>query len=619
MKLKLQLLSLPCSKALFAVLLLVQFTWIVPARAQESAAVQIFDTGSSSPSPLSAAALSKRTNWKLVPEDKTDYRFKGDIFLLNGKIAVAVRRKARGAEVYSIDPKGFTQRAELVPLGKSASAGFSRAKLIENNPGTATIDITSKSSKGELLTIGYQLKQGQVFIQTEPRSGATALRVEAPCRFAVLPDFFADDIVVDATALPVAETELPSENFLLHMLDDGGAILMTLWHPAKDDVRITLSGEEKLRRITGSETQYAPGGKLWVAVMSAPGIWHRRDITSEDGNKILHLDWKAPYLAHWRVDWQRDDKLIDSWEMLTQKPDGEYVKHGWYGQPESFGNIDWLKQGRERWTTVLGSFLYPCWLDKNGEGYLQPLKKRVRFEGPALIYPINRLDSTPLEEFTIVDLMRATLGVGPCEYILDVEGQKKTYQGRPTCASRTILDNIYTSKEQKAKRDEVLKTLDEVIAFVRHIRGRIGDYVVFGQETITWLEQQKQTHPELATTLTALQDTARRIDEYVERRKAGIKTPERATQLVDDFRTTLVDYEADDAVAKCKKITVAVVDIGGNQDELVGECRMVVKKLRQQSAMAMAIDPRMATVSRELRRRTQQMLRNPTSYEAPRH
>jgi hypothetical protein len=61
------------------------------------------------------------------------------------------------------------------------------------------------------------------------------------------------------------------------------------------------------------------------------------------------------------------------------------------------------------------------------------------------------------------------------------------------------------------------------------------------------------------------------------------------------------------------------VDIGGNQDELVGECRMVVKMLRQQAALLMAAEPSLAPVAREVRRRTQQMLRNPASYEAPRH
>ena len=48
-----------------------------------------------------------------------------------------------------------------------------------------------------------------------------------------------------------------------------------------------------------------------------------------------------------------------------------------------------------------------------GRAFLQPLKKPGNFEGPAIIYPLNRVAETPLDAFTVVDLMRATLGVGP--------------------------------------------------------------------------------------------------------------------------------------------------------------------------------------------------------------
>ena len=579
---------------------------------------RLFDTGTSATEPLASGAFAQTGKWTALPEDKSDYHFKGDAVLSNDRLAIVLRRRGRGAEVYANGPKGLVMRTELVAVGTSPATALTAFKVIENTQGGVAVDATYQT-KGGAITLGYELKLGQVFVQTLPRANAVALQVLAPARFAVLPDFFADDIVADATTLTVAETELPSENFLLHLVGDGDAIVMPVWHPAQEDVRITLTGQDQARTIASSEIRYAPGGKIAVAVLSAPGIWHQLNIAREDANQILELQWKAPYAAHWRVDWRRDDQLIDSWEMLTQKPDGEYVKHGWYGQPESFGNVDWLKTGRGSWTTVLGSFMYPCWLDKDGIGSLQPLKKGVHFLGPAIIYPINRIESTPLEEFTIVDIMRATLGVGPCEYVLDVEGQKKTFQGRPTCASRTILDNIYGSKEQKAKHDEVEKTLDEVIAFVRHIRGRIESYVTFSHETIAWLETQKTAQPASADTLTAMQTTLRKIDDYVARRKDGLKTPEFAAKLVDDFRANLVDYTGEDAQAKCKKITAALVDIGGNQDELVGECRMVVKNLRQQAALAMAADPHLAPVARELRHRTQQMLRNPTSYEAPRH
>jgi hypothetical protein len=587
--------------------------------AQAPPAVQLFDTRSASSIALTSGTLATRDTWRLLPEDQTRHAFQGDVVVSNGKLAFVLRRQGRGAEVYAATPKGWVMRAELVPVAGAPAASLSEVRISENDSSRVAVDAAFSTAGGAPLTLGYELKVGQIFVETQPRSGATALRVVAPSRFAVLPDFFADDIVVDAAELPVASAELPGDNFLLHLQGEGEALVMAVWHPAKDDVRITLAGQGAARTLTGSEIAYGTGGRIWIAVLDGPGTWHRRDIAADDGGKILRLDWRAPYAAHWRVDWQRDDRLNDSWEMLTQQPDGHYVKHGWYGQPESFGNVDWQQGGRGRWTTVLGGFQYPCWVDLDGTGYLQPLKKGVRFLGPALLYPINRLEATPLETFTVVDVMRATLGVGPCEYILDVEGQKKTYQGRPTCASRTILDNIYQKKQQKQKRAEVLQTLDEVIAFMRHIRGRIENYTAFGHEVVALLEAEKKAQPELAGLLTELQDITRKMDSYRARRADGIKTPEFATRLVTDFRTTLVDCEGDDALAQCKKLTAAMVDIGGHQDELVGECRMVVKILRQRAALTMAGDPRLAPVSKELRRRTQQMLRSPASYEAPRH
>ena len=129
----------------------------------------------------------------------------------------------------------------------------------------------------------------------------------------------------------------------------------------------------------------------------------------------------------------------------------------------------------------------------------------------------------------------------------------------------------------------------------------------------------KKIHRELAEPLAEMETITRTIDEYLAKRKAEIKTPEYAVNLVEQFRTELIDYEGKDALEKCKRITADLVQIGGNQDELVGECRMAVKILRQQAGLMMATDSRMADIAKEVRRRTQEMLRNPVSYEAPRH
>jgi len=594
-------------------LLLAALAFVSPGRAA-AAAVSLFDTGAPLPTTLSGGALSSRTGWTEVREDDVTHRFKGDAVFMNGRIACVLRRGARGAEIYSIGPAGAAKRAVLAPASGANAGRLSSFKIVENNPGAGAADVAFAAADGKTLTLRYELKVGQPFVQTEARGGATSLRVEAPCRFAVMPDFFADDIVIDAAELSVAEAELPSDNFLLHLLPDGQAIVMTVVKTSEEDIRVTLSGQGDKRMIGRSELHYGKDGKIWVGVLTGPAIWHKQEVAREQAGVVVRTDWKTPFPAQWRIDWRREENLTDSWEMITERPDGSFTKHGLFGEPET------IPADRKRWTTVLGWFNYPCWVDKSGQGYLEPLKKpALRFQGPAIVYPISRTSATALDTFTVADIMRNTLGVGPCEYILDVEGQQSERKGRATCSVRDTLNPIYDAKQQKQRKAEIEKALEDVMLFIRHIRGRIEGYVAFGHETLAYLAEQKKAHPELAERLGELETLAGAMDAKVAARKDKIKTPDRAAEMVAEFRKTVLDYEGDDAPARCRRFTEGWVEIGGNQDELVGECRWAVKLLRQRAGLLMATDPRVAEVAKGIRRRSQLVLRNPANHEGARH
>ncbi|MCX5673828.1 MAG: hypothetical protein NTX87_02370, partial [Planctomycetota bacterium] len=181
------------------------------------------------------------------------------------------------------------------------------------------------------------------------------------------------------------------------------------------------------------------------------------------------------------------------------------------------------------------------------------------------------------------------------------------------------LRPIYQARQQKAKRAEIERALDEVMAFVRHIRGRIELYVDFGHKTEAYLQEQKKAHPELAGFAADMEPLCKAIDGYVDKRSNEIKNVDYTQAMVDDFRKTMIDYDGADAYEKCKKFTEDLVRIGGSQDELVGECRMAVKIIRQRAGLAMALDPRVATAATEIRRRSQEVLRNPAGHESARH
>jgi hypothetical protein len=485
--------------------------------------------------------------------------------------------------------------------------------IAENSRAAACLQIAYRTTEGADVEAKFRLRRGGIALEVEPLAGAERLQVECPGRFLVLPDFFADDIVIDAEKVPLSTIDVPSENFLLHLTGQEDAIGVSVFENRKQDAKAMLAEQGK-RAVVGSEIGF-DGKKVWVTVLERPGIWHGVAVNGDDAGKVLPLGWQMPFPAQWRVDLTKSDGLNDSWEMLLPSPDDGYIKPTWMGRGEEHLNAE-----RKRWNTVLGWYPYPCWSDPDGRGYLQPIKHaKLQFEGPAVLYPVNRVDRTPLDAYTLVDIMRNTLGVGPCEYILDLEGQKAEYRGRATCSVRDELTRIYGKGEQKQKHDEVEKILDDGLIFVKHIRGRIERYVDFGHQIRAYLAEQKRAHPEVEQPLAELKKFTAEIDARVAARADKIQNPAHVAGMNAEFRKNVLDYDGPDALGRARKYALALVQIGDNQDELSGECRWVVKGLRQRAGMLLATEPRLAPIVTEIRARTQEVLRNPASHEGPRH
>jgi hypothetical protein len=577
------------------------------------AGVAVFDLPAHIDQPLTAEALGKRDGWTRIAKEDGAHAFTGDAVLMNSRMAMVFRANGPGAEVYSIEPQRIVKRSVIAP---AAGDGLLLAgvKILQNGSSSGTIEASFKAADGKMLTMGYALRRGQPFVQVMPGETSGAVRVVSQSRFAVMPDFFADDIVVDARALPPDNAELPSDSFLMNLLGDGEAVQMAVWTNRQEEASVGLSGKGAERHIDYTDIPCGKGEKVWIALLSAPGIWHEQDISRSDAGHIVTMDWKPPMPAIWRVDWRKDDQLADSWEMLNERSDGKFTKQ------RLVGSIDTLPADRKRWNTVLGTFSYPCWIGNDGTASLQPLKSHVlHFDGPAVIYPLGRVGTTPLDQFSVVDIVRATLGVGPCEYILDLEGQQGQYKGRATCANRDTLNPIYEKGEQTARKQEVETSLSDVVIFIRHIRSRIEIYRAFGHDMSSYLAQQKQTHPELAEPLDQLDALAKVIDTRIAARAGKIKTPDEAAAMVEAYRQGDMNDTGPDAFDKCKAFTESIVEIGDNQDELSGECRLAVKILRQRAGMLQATDPRLAEVVKEIRTRTQAVLRNPANHESAGH
>jgi hypothetical protein len=580
-------------------------------------AIAVWDTALHSAEPLTSAMLTTRRGWNQVPAPDTPSSFKGDAVISNGRITAVVRRQSAAVEVYAEGPESPTAVMRLIVITQSGepASQIETVGLAENTKGAASLAISCKTEQGASVAAKFRIKRGEVFVETLPGAGAGRLRTDCPGRFVVLPDFFADDILIDASRIPLSRMEAPSDNFVLHLTGSGESIGMCVFENRKVDVKLALAGRETERKIVGSEIEFE-SKSIWVAALSAPHIWHHFDLSIDDAGSIIPLPWTMPFPAQWRVDFTRKDSLTDSWEMLLQeKKNGKYQKPSWLG-----GREETLDRNRWRWNTFLDEFSYPCWSDQERRGYVQPLiKDAFHFQGPAVVYPVNRVKQTPLDAYTVVDVMRSTLGVGPCEHILDVEGQKTVYRGQPTCGVQGLLEEIYQAKEQKKKRAEVEKYLNDGLAFVTHIRQRITRYIEFGEKMRKYLAAQRKAHPELIDRINELDKILGRIDKNIAPQTSKIQKPEFVAELNADFRKNILDYDGPDALERCQKYGKILTDIGGTQDELVGECRWIVRSLRQRAGIMVGIDPKLAPIANEIRARTQEALRNPSDYEWSRH
>ena len=577
-----------------------------------------WDTVHPSAELLTSAAIAVKQDWKQVPRNEQRASFQGDAVISNGRVMAAVRKRSAAIDLYALGARGAVARAQLRLFGDKGqpAATLERVSLVDNRRSEARLTVVFQTRAGKSIAASFRLKRGAVALEIEPQRGTGSVDVACPGRFVLLPDFFADDIVIDASKIGATTIDIPSEHFLLHLTGEGDSIAMCVFENREQDVTVALAGDGPERVATGSKIDFGNGGKVWIALIDGPQVWHTLDVATEDAQRVKRLDWKMPFDAQWRIDFTRPNELIDSWEFLLRDKSGNgYLKPNWMARGARQIGAD-----RKRWTTVLGRFQYPCWTDGEGQGYLQPLRhKALSFEGPAVIYPINRVEQTPTDTYTVVDVMRNCLGVGPCEYILNVEGQKQEYKGRATCSARDALLAIYRKHEQKTKTKEIESALDDALVFVTHIRGRISEYVEFGQQMRQYLAKQKAEHPDLSEFLDKMGEIIREIDVRIEARRDKIRTPKYVAAMNEAFRKTLLGYQGTDAEQRLKKYTGTLTEIGGNQDELVGECRWIVKSLRQRAGLLSAQDPRCTEIAGEIRRRCQKVLLKPSTYEGVRH
>ena len=341
---------------------------------------------------MSGETVGTRAGWKEVGAGEIDRSFTGAACVSNGSLALVLRRESRGPVCYYRIGTRMIEGPTLVAasLGGEMSRQIAEFRVIENSPAKVVMEADTTVGPSEKITARYLIRPNQPVVEIQPGNRTESVRVEAPGRYAVLPDIFAGDLVLSASAAAAPELRFPSERMLLELLDGGNAIVECAWPSRGQPVRLFQRNHAFIASEIACSRE--KGEKVAVAVLAAPAIWHEEgmaglSIRSRTGS----WSWRVPFPALWRADFRRTDGLIDSWKCVMRKPDGSF---------ERFDVTNNLNNSRTVWTTARASFAYPACVEGDA-----CLLRKTRFEAApdvkyddasaVVIYPYRALSAGP--------------------------------------------------------------------------------------------------------------------------------------------------------------------------------------------------------------------------------
>ncbi len=532
------------------------------------AGVFLFDTGVLSAQPLTAAALRAKSGWLQLPEDETEHAFRGDAVLLNDKLAAVLRTKGGGVELFSMTPSGYEPRTTLIPLAAggaapSAASGL-KIKILENNLGAVMLEASLATSDGTRMSLQCQLAVGQSILEIRPAAGMARLRLQMASRYVVIPDFFGDDMVFTPSTLPRQRIILPAENFFLTPLADGAAMLMCVSSARMQNAEALITQTGERRSFAGCEVDCVPGKSVWVAALDGSGLWHEQPA---DLRADIVLDWQPPFPAKWRADFAGDEGFAQSWYFLGG-------------------------QGTDADIPIPAGQVCPCRID----GRRAVVHSQLVVRGPAglpphplLVYPLDRSRATPLTAFCPTDVLRNTLGVGPCQYILQTEGLQSDTNPTPDNVM-TWIEKQIVRKRHKKSAEEIRDLVQQMTQHVDHVAERIQRYAKLGHDV-----QQRCTEAETSSSLRAAAAALQPIAAGIQSEATAAEVtavPQRVRGLAAQI-AALTDQT--DPLAECQRLGADLRTLGAAQDRVLANSRMEARWLRARAKMLAADEPATAT------------------------
>jgi len=589
--------------------------------AQAAPNVALWDTTAPLAETFTAA---DRSTWKAVPRDLLDleanppeaksdpgyygreYTFKGDAVVETRSLAAVflsakgrVMIYARGATGVSgggtpDNPSLGTKLVEVYPLEAKAKPMTIRRLSVLRNTGDELVLEASYSAAGALDVSELFVFDRSEVVEIKPAGNSKRIGLSGAIAYGIVPGFIGDDLIYNAADYAEAKAlSIPSENLFIGLLKGEQNELVMTWPSGKQQMTLQAGKPTSEERLIESVEFANDGQSLYLAMLSAPGIWHKEALKPDYLEKDVTVEWKRPFAAKWKT------QLSEAGVKTT---------------------FNFRSAKQNIWRGVPGSYTYPVWFD--GDAACYHLGKKVPPQGDSLIYFLEAQD-TPVPISTPADILKATLGRQPSDAILDLAGRKlNTHHRRGgegvrracTCGCTEAIQMVFEHHEEVAKQDYIAGAVDDMIYFVHQHVERIEHYRAFVDNLIPLLKASATASPELKPYVENLEQIARQIPEECSVQKENMKSLAHADDLA---RKTLALASKSDTnnIKAYMELLDAWREMGGAQDYVVARCHEIARQLCQQAGYGCVSQPKAVALAQEIRARCRACLRNPDGYE----
>jgi len=527
------------------------------------------------------ADLASRTAWRAVTPGAA---LRGDLVVESGTLAAAFASRLGKVLVYS-KAEPLPRKAEIRPAELLGRPVTLRATVDSSR---ASVKADFRTADGKSWPMAFSFSDGIVGIR--PQGDTRGIGLAAPIDLAMVPSFVGEDLIYDARDYASATTlSLPSEHLLLGLLRGEASMLVAAWQEDIPSVRLTLN---HTGRPGISAVSFVGGEGVSLAILDAPGIWHREALKPSMLERDVAITWTPPFPAVWLTQLLEDD-VRTTFEFRDEK--------------------------EETWRGGVGSYTFPTWFS-HGKAMLS-LGKKIPPQGDAVIYCLERNDATPRQVLTPTDIVQRTLTGDVLAGVLDVQGRTDVPVERPnavlggaTCGVTDEFKAIFDAGQEVEKRAVIEGGVEDMYFYLERMFERNERFYPFAKDMLAYLQAQQKARTELAPYLGEMRATAEEIITTYDDAGDVIRDMNYAHQLGDQT-IALAAQKRPDNPQRIVDLKQEWAGMGGALESLARREHTLTRKLYQQAGYGAAARPEALPVATEVRRRAKQCLERPEEYE----